>query len=51
MRFPALLAQPGPLADAEAMLLVGDDEAEMGKDDVVLDEGMRADDDMDGAVL
>ena len=46
-----LRPQPRPLADAEAVLLVHDDEAEIGEDDRVLDQRVRADEDMDDALL
>ena len=41
----ALLAEVHALADAEAVLLVDDGEAEVGEGDVLLEEGVGADDD------
>jgi hypothetical protein len=42
-----LLRQGGPLADAEAVLLVDDDQAESGEVDAGLDDGVGADQDVD----
>ena len=44
-RPPALASSCAALVDAEAVLLVDDDEAEVGERDGVLDEGVGADDD------
>ncbi len=43
------LAEGGALADAEFVLLVDDDEAELGEADVFLDDGVGADDEVDFA--
>ena len=43
----ALVAQRGPLLDAEAVLLVDDHHAERAEADVALDEGVGADHDVD----
>ena len=45
-----LLAQRSPLFDAEAVLLVDHHRAEAGEGHLVLDEGVRADGDVDRAV-
>ena len=49
MRRLLALAERGPLADAEFVLLVDDDEAELGEADVFLHDGVRADDEVDFA--
>ena len=49
-RDEGLLPEFGALLDTEAVLLVDDDEAEVAEGDVILDEGVGADEDMDLAV-
>src|SRR5205823_6078348 len=46
----SLLAERRALADAKAVLLVDDGEAEPLERDVLLDEGMRADGDVDRSI-
>ena len=40
-----LVGQGGPLLDAEPVLLVDDDQAEVGEGDLLLEQGVGADDD------
>ena len=47
MRVVALLAELGPLHDAEAVLLVDDDQAEAGEGNLLLDQRVGADQDVD----
>ena len=47
---PALGPQGGPLLDAEAVLLVDDHDAEGAEADLVGEQGMGADEDVDGPV-
>ena len=49
-RIDALAPELGALGHTEAVLLVDDDEAEAGKLHRVLDDGMGADENLDGAV-
>ena len=47
MRIDAELLDAGPLVDAELVLLVDDDERELGELDIVLDQRLRADGNVD----